>query len=158
MTEHPNVARIRDGYTAFAKGDFTVLSDLFTEDLVWHDAGRNQLSGVYRGRQAVFGFFGKLMEVTQGSFRIDLHSVLADDEHGVALVVVTASRGDRSIEINEAHVFHLRDGKATEFWNASTDPYIFDELISLQSLRYAGSYSLRRPLSTLSSNLTSGPP
>ena len=27
-----------------------------------HDSGRNQLSGDYRGREAVFGFFGKLME------------------------------------------------------------------------------------------------
>jgi ketosteroid isomerase-like protein len=129
MAEHPNVARIRDGYAAFAKGDFAVLNDLFAEDLLWHDAGRNQLSGEYRGREAVFGLFGKIMEVTEGSFRTDLHAVLADDEHAVALVVITASRGGRSIEVNEAHVFHMRDGKAVEFWNAATDAYAIDELI-----------------------------
>ena len=129
MAEHPNAARIRDGYAAFAKGDFAVLNDLFAEDLLWHDTGRNQLSGEYRGREAVFGLFGKLMEITDGSFHIDLHAVLADDEHGVALVVITASRGGRSIEVNEAHVFHLRDGKVVEFWNASTDQYAADELI-----------------------------
>jgi uncharacterized protein len=129
MAEHPNVARIRDGYAAFAKGDFAVLNDLFAEDLLWHDAGRNQLSGEYRGREAVFGLFAKLMEVTEGSFRADLHAVFADDEHGVALVVTTASRGGWSIEVNEAHVFHLRDGKVVEFWNASTDQYAADELI-----------------------------
>jgi ketosteroid isomerase-like protein len=129
MAEHPNVARIRDGYAAFAKGDFAVLNDLFAENLLWHDTGRNQLSGEYRGREAVFGLFGKLMEVTEGSFHIDLHAVFADDEHGVALVVITASRAGRSIEVNEAHVFHLRDGKVVEFWNASTDQYAADELI-----------------------------
>jgi uncharacterized protein len=69
------------------------------------------------------------MEVTEGSFHIDLHAVFADDEHGVALVVIMASRGGRSIEVNEAHVFHLRDGKVVEFWNASTDQYAEDELI-----------------------------
>ena len=37
MAEHPNVARIRDGYAAFAKGDFAVLNDLFADDVVWHD-------------------------------------------------------------------------------------------------------------------------
>ena len=47
----------------------------------------------------------------------------------VALVVVTASRGGRSIEVNEAHVMHLRDGKVVESWIASTDQYAFDELI-----------------------------
>ena len=129
MAEHPNVARIRDGYAAFAKGDFAVLTDLFAEDLLWHDSGRNQLSGDYRGREAVFGLFGKFAEVTEGSLRIDLHAVFADDEHGVALVVVTASRGGRSIEVNEAHVMHLRDGKVVESWTASTDQYAFDELI-----------------------------
>lgn len=129
MAEHPNVARIRGGYAAFAKGDFATLNDLFAEDLLWHDAGRNQTSGEYRGREAVYGFFGKLMEVTAGTFHIDLHTVLADDEHGVALVVVNASRGGRSVEVNEAHVFHLHDGKVTEFWNASTDMYAYDEVI-----------------------------
>jgi ketosteroid isomerase-like protein len=129
MAEHPNIARIRDGYAAFAKGDFAVLNDLFAEDLLWHDAGRNQLSGEYRGREAVYGLFGKLIEVTEGSFHIDLHAVLADDEHGVALVVITASRGGMSIEVNEAHVFHMRDGRVVEFWNASTDMYAGDELL-----------------------------
>jgi len=129
MAEHPNVARIKDGYAAFAKGDFAVLNDLFAEDLVWHEGGRNQLAGDYRGREAVFAYFGKLMEVTEGSFHLDLHTVFADDEHGVALVVLTASRGGRSVEVNEAHVFHLRDGKVMEFWNASTDQYAYDEVI-----------------------------
>lgn len=69
------------------------------------------------------------MQVTEGTFRAEPHAILADDEHGVALVVLTASRGGRSVEVNEAHVFHLRDGKVTEYWNASTDMYAYDELI-----------------------------
>jgi uncharacterized protein len=129
MAEHPNVARIRDGYAAFAKGDFAVLNDLFDGDIVWHVAGRSQLTGEYRGRDAVYGFFGKLMEVTEGSFHIDLQAVFADDERGVALVVGAASRGGASIKVNEAHVFRMRDGKVVEFWDASTDQYAFDELI-----------------------------
>jgi ketosteroid isomerase-like protein len=88
----------------------------------------NQLAGEHRGREAVYGFFGKLMEVTEGSFHLDLHTVLADDEHGVAPAVATASRGGRSMEVNEAQVFHLHDGKVVEFWNAPTDQSA-DELI-----------------------------
>ena len=72
MAEHPNVARITDGYAAFAKGDFAVLNDLFAENLLWHASGRSQPAGDYRGRDAVYGFFSKLMEVTEGSFHIDL--------------------------------------------------------------------------------------
>jgi ketosteroid isomerase-like protein len=82
MAEHPNVTRMRDGYAAFAKGDFAVLNDLFAEDVLWHVGGHNQLAKDYRGRDEV-----------------------------------------------EAHVFHLRDGRVTEFWDASTDQAAFDELI-----------------------------
>jgi ketosteroid isomerase-like protein len=114
MAEHPDVARIKDGYAAFAKGDFAALNDLFAEDLLWHATGRNQLVGEYRGREAVYEFFGKLMEVTEGSFHLDLHTVLVDGDHGIALAVATASRGGRSMEVNEAHVFHLHDGKVVD--------------------------------------------
>jgi len=129
MAEHPNVARIRDGYTAYAKGDMAILNDLFAEDLQWHEAGRNQVSGEYRGRDAVFGLLGKLFEITEGSLRIDLHAVFADDEHGVALVTVSGSRGGRSLKVTGVHVTHLRDGKVAEFWNANTDQYAVDEFL-----------------------------
>jgi uncharacterized protein len=129
MTDHPNVTRTRDGYAAFAKADFAALNELFAEDVLWHVQGRNQLTGDYRGRDAVYGFFGKLMELTQGSFHIDLHAVFADDERGVALVDQTASRDGQSIRSYNSHIFHFRDGMVTEFWDASTDQYAFDELI-----------------------------
>jgi uncharacterized protein len=129
MAGHPNVERLRDGYAAFAKADFVALNDLFAEDLIWHESGRNQLAGEYLGRDAVYEFFGRLMEITEGSFHVDVHAILADDEHGVALVKSTASRGGRTATVNDAHVFHLRDGKVVEFWNASTDAYATDEVI-----------------------------
>ena len=100
--------------------------------MVWHVGGRNQLTKDYRGRDEVYGFFGRLLELTEGSFHIDLHTVFADDVHGVALVATSASRGGKSVRINEAHVYHMRDGKVTEFWDASTDEYALDELIGGQ--------------------------
>ena len=80
MTDHSNVARIKDGYAAFAKGDFETLNRLFAEDLLWHEPGHNQLSGDHRGRDAVYAHFGKLAEVLQGTFEMDLQAVFADDE------------------------------------------------------------------------------
>jgi hypothetical protein len=70
-----------------------------------------------------------MLPVSRRILRADLHAVFADDEHAVALVVITASRGGRSVEVNEAHVFHIRDGMVVEFWNASTGLYAFDELL-----------------------------
>jgi len=111
MAEHPNVACIKAVYAAAAKGDTAALNDLFAGDILWHAAGRLQPAGDYRGREAVFGFLGKLRELAGGSLpHFDLHAVFADDEHGVALVIGTVSRGGRSMTWNGAHVFHLQGG------------------------------------------------
>lgn len=128
MAEHLNVARIWDGYAAFATGDLSALNELFADDIVWHVGGRNQFARDYRGRDEVYRLFGMMAEASGGSFGIEVHAVLADDEHGVAIVVSRASRNGKSFEIKEAHVYHLRDGKVVEFWNASTDQYADDEL------------------------------
>jgi ketosteroid isomerase-like protein len=129
MAEHPNAVRIRDGYAAFAKGDFAVLNDLFAEDLVWHHGGRSQLTGDYRGRDAVYEFFGKLLEVTQGTFHMELEAAFANDELGVALVVASSSVNGQSVAVREAHIIRMRDGKVAEFWYATADQYAFDEMI-----------------------------
>lgn len=129
MAEHPNVARIREGYEAFGKGDLAALNDLFADDVVWHVTGRNQLAGDYRGKEAVFGFLARLMELTEGSLSNDLHAVLADDEHGVALLFTTGHRGEVTMDTPATHVFHFRDGRVTEFWGMAIDQYAFDELV-----------------------------
>jgi hypothetical protein len=129
MAEHPNAVRIRDGYAAFAKGDFAVLNDLFAEDVVWHQAGRSQLAGDYRGRDAVYEFLGKLMEITHGTFQVNLEAAFADDQLGVALVIASSSVDGQSVTVREAHIIRMRDGKVAEFWYTSTDQYAFDEMI-----------------------------
>ena len=48
--------------------------------------------------------------------------MLANDEHTVVLCTMSASRGNKSIQIPVVNVSHVRDGKITEFWGASTDP------------------------------------
>ncbi len=93
MTEHPSVELTRQGYEAFAKGDMATLSELMADDITWHVEGAGSLSGTYRGREDVFGFFGRLAEETGGTFSLDVHDVLANDEHVVALCTLSASRG-----------------------------------------------------------------
>lgn len=121
-----NLALLQDGYTAFAAGDLTRLGELFADDIVWHVPGRNPLSGDYRGKQQVFALFGKLAEQTAGTFRAEVHDLLANDTHGVGLVIVTATRGERSLTVNQVNIFHLSDGKVTEGWIASTDQHADD--------------------------------
>ena len=130
MTDHPNLQRARAGYEAFATGDLATVSDLMSDDIVWHSGGNNILTGDYEGKEAVLGYFGKLVQETAGSFKNDIHDMLANDDHGVALVTVSATRGGRSIDARLVHVFHMRDGKMTEFWSIADDQKLFDDFWS----------------------------
>ena len=127
MTDHPNLERAHAGYEAFAAGDLAAVGDLLSDDIVWHSGGSNILTGDYVGKEAVLGFFGLLMQESGGSFRNDIHDMLANDEHGVALVTMSATRGGESFEGRVVHVFHMNDGKMTEFWAIPEDQSRYDE-------------------------------
>jgi len=122
MTEHPNVELSRRGYDAFANADLATLTELIADDAVWHVRGLGPLNGDYRGRDQVFGFFGRLAEETGGTFRLDVHDILANDEHTVALCTASGTRGGKSIQVPVANVSHNRDGLITEFWTAAAEP------------------------------------
>ena len=130
VADHPNVELLRKGYDAYSTGDIAVLNDLFADDILWHIAGRSQLAGDYNGRDAVFGFFGKLMELSDGTSAIEVHDILANDEHGVALVTGTGTRNGKSFSGQDVHTFHFRDGKVVEFWDSPLDQYEADEFWS----------------------------
>ncbi len=130
MADHPNLEAGRRGYDAFARGDLETMSALMADDIVWHSGGNNILSGDYEGKEAVFGLFAKLAQETGGSFRNQIHDMLANDDHGVALVSATAERGGRSLESRAVHIFHMQDGKMTEFWAFFDDQAAVDEFWS----------------------------
>ena len=127
---HPNEDLIRRGYDAFAKGDMETLRELFDPGIVWHFPGQSLLAGEHRGVDAVLGFFGRTMELTAGTFRAELHDVVADDEHTVGLHLATGQRQGRTLEDREVLVAHIGDGKVIEVWQYIEDQYTYDEFFS----------------------------
>lgn len=124
---HPNEDLIRRGYAAFGTGDITTLGELFADDIVWHVGGRSPITGDYKGKVEVFGFFAQLAAQTGGTFRLDIHDVLANDEHVVALVKLTGEREGKALADNGAQVFHVVGSKVTETWFHPADQYAGDE-------------------------------
>jgi uncharacterized protein len=124
---HPNEALIRNGYEAFSKGDMQTVDETFADDIVWHVGGRSQLAGDYKGKEQVFGFLAKLPELTGGTFRLELHDVIGNDEHVTVLVESFGEREGKTLEDRSVHVWHVKDGKVTEFWGHPQDQYADDE-------------------------------
>jgi ketosteroid isomerase-like protein len=126
MAESANVGLIRDGYEAFSKGDMDALSKLFADDIVWHVPGKSPVAGDHKGQEATFAYFGKLMELSGGTFKASLHDCVGNDEHVVGMHRNTGSRDGKTLAINELLVFHMRDGKATEAWEHHSDSAAWD--------------------------------
>lgn len=113
---NPNEQLLRRGYEAFAQGDLEAVKEIFAEDIVFHVPGRGLISGEYRGREAVLGFFAKGQELSGGTLRIELHDVAATNEHAIALQINRAERNGKTLAARVVGVYHIRQGKAAEAW------------------------------------------
>lgn len=121
-----NVETLKTGYDAFDRGDVDTVMGLFADDIQWHVPGQSLVSGDYSGKEEVGGFFGKLMDLSSGTFRIEIHDLLANEEHGIALVTLKAERNGRTLDAKDAHIWHLKDGIATEYWACTFDLTAYD--------------------------------
>ena len=128
---HPNEDLFRAGYAAFQTGDMDSLRDrYFTPDIVWHSPGSGALSGDFHGVDEVIGLFAKSFELSGGTFAVDVHDVVANDEHGVVLATVKGERDGKKLEDRYTHVVHFRDGKVSESWIHQWDPKAVDDFFA----------------------------
>ena len=95
MGHHPNAVALRKGYAAFAAGDMDTVSSLFGDDIAWHQAGNSPLAGDLAGKDAVFGTFAQLVQLTAGTFGQEdprrARERRARGRHGRAMVGAAAS-------------------------------------------------------------------
>ena len=112
-----NEQRFRDGYDAFGRGDLEAVKEFFHPDIVWHAGGNNIQSGDYKGVDNVLAFFVKGFELTGGTQKFEVHDVVANDKHSIALVTLHTERNGKTVDTNAVHVLHVDgDGLATESW------------------------------------------
>jgi ketosteroid isomerase-like protein len=78
----------------------------------------------------VAAYLAQVNGLSGGTHRVEVHVVLANDDH---VVVLHAARGERSgkqLDLNALHLFHVRDGKVTEVWTVHHDLYAWDDFWS----------------------------
>lgn len=119
---HPNVERLRRFLEAYAVNDAESIRNSLADDAVWHVGGTHQLSGDYRGPDAILEYFNRVGEETGGTLRLEPIELLGNDQRGAAFLRVTGDRDDRHLDVTMAEAFHLDgDGRIREFWAHATD-------------------------------------
>jgi uncharacterized protein len=128
-TEHANAAVLRRLLEAFASGDVELEGAVLTEDVVWHAPGTHRFSGRFEGREAVLRRLDAMQEAGITA-RFDVHDVVANDEHVIALVHLHLEVQDgRRYDQPQVQVAHVRDGRIAEYWTMNQDQAVLDLLI-----------------------------
>ena len=114
---HPNEELLRTYFKAAESGDLATLDELFADDISAHVAGNHALAGDYQGKEAVFGFFGRLAERSAGTARLQLRDAVTDEWFAVALVEATGRVGGETLDGERAVlVLRIQDGRFVELW------------------------------------------
>lgn len=123
MAEHTNVALVRRAMQAMneqdmsrAQQEMTVVDAFMADDIVWHEIGRAEPRRGKEELRAAMMAGARAWTVTY-----DLHDVLANDEHAIALGTASATRGGKTLTYRTAEIFHIHKGKAVERWAFSDD-------------------------------------
>ncbi len=129
--EHPNATLVLSLMDAVQAGDLETALGTCTDDAVYRVPGDNLVSGNYRGREAITGFFYKLMEITGGSMRLVMDDVIGADGHAVMFWHGTAERAGESLDSKGIMAFKVNDeGRFTESWFLYNDQRAYDEFYS----------------------------
>jgi len=131
MAEHPQVTRTREFLATFARDDFEALGAFFSDDVVWHVAGKHPLAGDYHGRDALLAYFARARDESGGTLALEPSGILANDEHVALFLRVTGERNGKRLDIEMAEAMDVgADGRWTAFFAMADDQHAVDEFWS----------------------------
>ncbi|MGY0538911.1 nuclear transport factor 2 family protein [Nocardioides sp. YJ-D4] len=107
---------------AVSAGDMEGLAATLHDDVVWHQPGRNQLSGDHRGPDAVVAHLGRFMELSSGTFALETLSATEAGDLVATTVRFTATRADgATLDQHGVDVFRVDGDKIAEIWLIGED-------------------------------------
>jgi ketosteroid isomerase-like protein len=120
-TDHPSALRMRAVPEAIARGDVSAALEQFPQDVVWYAPAADPADRVYRGRDGLATFFGRLQERASGTLKLEVEEVLGSEQHVVVFLCVRAERGDDRLDVLVAHFARVGPGGFTTNWFLPSD-------------------------------------
>jgi len=116
------LALVERGYAAFNSGDVATLRGVMSADVVQHVPGRGPLAGTYRGIENVLGYYGKLGELSGGTFRAVLVETHGDGEGHVTAVHQTRATRNGATRVTRGSIlFTIVNGAAIDLLELHQD-------------------------------------
>jgi uncharacterized protein len=118
-----NIEIAKSYIKAVQTGDQAALGSLISPQVVWHQPGNNQFSGVKNGIAEFSAMFGVMMQVSGGTFAIThAHRFLVNGDLVAIEIEFSAQREGAKLDQPGIDLLRVQDGKIVEVWLFSSDP------------------------------------
>jgi ketosteroid isomerase-like protein len=130
IVEHPHAQLVRDFHDHqnrfYAGGEQTSAGAMLTDDVTWHVPGESAIASEHRGRDEVLRHFLRRREMSDGTLRITVHGVVADEERAVILAAGQCRRGGEIVRWRTVSIFRVKQGRIAECRVVPYDQALFD--------------------------------
>ena len=126
----PKVQAILAYQQAIAEGRINDARQVFQTDVLYTVPGANSMSGEYRGADAVMGYFGRLMDLTGGTYAITAMHWMVSEDHEALMTANTASRAGHALTWGEVLAFTFVDGRKSRIRHFVDDQAAVDALFT----------------------------
>jgi len=117
------------GFYAGASPD-RELREVLAEDVVWHVPGASAIAGSHRGVDAVLSYLGRRRDMTDATFRVEVHGMAIIAGRVVQLAGGHAVRDGAEVSWETVGVFRVAGGRIAECWLIPFDQPAFDRIWS----------------------------
>ncbi|SFU41604.1 hypothetical protein SAMN05216350_101856 [Polaromonas sp. YR568] len=114
---------------AWAANDLKGIIDSYHDEVVFHYAGNNPLSGTHRGKPACLAVLKQVKQKTDRKL-IAIRDVLAGEVFGLIVAVEEFQHQGRAIQLERLLRYTVRDGKLSECWIHDADQALIDEMLA----------------------------
>jgi len=122
IANRSNVAVVEDYFRALDNGDMELLGSILADDIIWHQPGSGPLSGTYRGKEEVFALLSKFMQLSDGTFEIDLVRAITPNGDMVSSSIhFQAKRSGEVMAMDGVDLMRVQSGKIGEVWLFSSE-------------------------------------
>lgn len=114
---------------AWAADDLKCIVDSYHDEVVFHYAGSNPLSGTHRGKPACLAVLKQVKQKTNRKL-VSIRDVLAGELFGLIVAVEEFEQQGRPVQIERLLRYTVRDGKLSECWIHDSDQTLLDEMLA----------------------------
>jgi ketosteroid isomerase-like protein len=114
---------------AWAAGDLKGIVESYHDEVVFHYAGNNPLSGTHRGKPACLAVLKQVKQKTDRKL-MGIRDVLAGGVFGLIVAVEAFQHRGRAVQLERLLRYTVRDGKLSECWIHDAEQALIDEILA----------------------------